>query len=51
MNVSATGGKRLAIVGATGMVGGYAPRYALENPAVANVTSIARRSLGICIPT
>src|SRR5579863_5414899 len=50
MNVSATGGKRLAIVGATGMVGGYALRYALENPAVANVTSIARRSLGILHP-
>jgi len=26
--------KRLVIVGATGMVGGYALRYALEHPAV-----------------
>jgi hypothetical protein len=30
-------------VGATGMVGGYALRYALENSAVARVTSIGRR--------
>jgi uncharacterized protein YbjT (DUF2867 family) len=29
------------------MVGGYALRYALENPAVASVTAIGRRQLGI----
>jgi hypothetical protein len=29
------------------MVGGYALRYALENSAVARVTSIGRRKLGI----
>jgi uncharacterized protein YbjT (DUF2867 family) len=40
-------GKRLVIMGATGMVGGYAVRYALENPAVRSVTSIGRRKLGI----
>lgn len=40
-------GKRLVIMGATGMVGGYARRYALENPAVRSVTSIGRRKLGI----
>ncbi len=43
-------GKRLVIVGATGMVGGYALRYALENPAVRRVTSIGRRKLGISHP-
>src|ERR1700736_4704302 len=41
---------RLVIVGATGMVGGYALRYALEHPAVARVTSIGRRKLGISHP-
>ena len=39
--------KRLVIVGATGMVGGYALRYALEDPAVERVTAIGRRKLGI----
>src|SRR5258705_7647691 len=39
--------KRLVIVGATGMVGGYALRDALEHPAVGRVTSIGRRKLGI----
>jgi uncharacterized protein YbjT (DUF2867 family) len=42
--------KRLVIVGATGMVGGYALRYALEEPDVASVTAIARRKLGISHP-
>jgi nucleoside-diphosphate-sugar epimerase len=44
------GRKRLVIVGASGMVGGYALRYALENEAVERVTSIGRRSLGISRP-
>src|ERR1700733_13910535 len=39
--------KRLVIVGATGMVGGYALRYALEHPDVERVTSVGRRKLGI----
>jgi uncharacterized protein YbjT (DUF2867 family) len=39
--------KRLVIVGATGMVGSYALRYALEHPDVDHVTSIGRRKLGI----
>jgi uncharacterized protein YbjT (DUF2867 family) len=39
--------KRLVIVGATGMVGGYALRRALEDPAVRSVTVIGRRRLGI----
>jgi len=46
-NVLTPGQKRLVIVGATGMVGSYALRYALEQPAVGRVTSIARRTLGI----
>ena len=50
MNVPTAGQKRLVIVGATGMVGGYALRYALENPAVGRVTSIGRRKLGISHP-
>ena len=39
--------KHLVIVGATGMVGGYALRYALDDPAVERVTAIGRRKLGI----
>jgi uncharacterized protein YbjT (DUF2867 family) len=38
---------RLVILGATGMVGGYALRYALDHSAVDLVTAIGRRSLGI----
>jgi len=50
MNIPAGSQKRIVIVGATGMVGGHALRYALENPAVQRVTSIGRRSLGISHP-
>jgi uncharacterized protein YbjT (DUF2867 family) len=39
--------KRLVIVGGSGMVGGYALRYALEHPNVERVTSVGRRNLGI----
>jgi uncharacterized protein YbjT (DUF2867 family) len=46
MNVPAIGQKRLVIVGATGMVGGYALRYALAHPAVGSVTAIGRKKLG-----
>src|SRR5690348_13553035 len=42
-----TAQKRLVIVGASGMVGGYALRYALDNSAVRSVTSIVRRKLDI----
>jgi uncharacterized protein YbjT (DUF2867 family) len=45
-----TSQKRLVLVGATGMVGGYALRYALENPEVGTVTAIVRRKLGIAHP-
>ena len=41
---------RLVIVGATGMVGGYAVRYALGLADVERVTSIGRRKLGISDP-
>src|SRR5580704_10676006 len=54
MNISPTGKKRLVIVGATGMVGGYALRYALryalDNPTIARVTVIGRRKLGLALP-
>jgi len=50
MSVSSVDEKRLVIVGATGMVGGYAVRYALDNPAVKSVTSIGRKKLGILHP-
>ena len=42
--------QRRVIVGATGMVGGYALRYALDYPAIGLVTAIGRRSLGISHP-
>ena len=42
--------KRLVIVGASGMVGGYALRRALENPRVSRVTSIGRKTLGLSHP-
>jgi uncharacterized protein YbjT (DUF2867 family) len=42
--------KRLVIVGATGMVGGYALRHALDHPAVELVTSIGRRTIGLTHP-
>jgi uncharacterized protein YbjT (DUF2867 family) len=42
--------KRLVIVGASGMVGGYALRYALEHSKVERVTSVGRKKLGISDP-
>ena len=50
MSVPTVGQKRLVILGATGMVGGYALRYALDNSDVKNVTSIGRKTLGISHP-
>src|SRR6201981_1582904 len=50
MNVRTNDQKRFVIVGATGMVGSYALRYALEHPAIGCVTSIGRRELGIQHP-
>jgi hypothetical protein len=43
MGVPASGQNRLVIVGATGMVGGYALRYALDNSGVKSATSIGRK--------
>jgi putative NADH-flavin reductase len=42
--------KRLVIVGATGMVGGYALRCALDHPAVGTATAIGRKSTGLSHP-
>src|SRR6202166_5105161 len=50
MSIPVAGQKRLVIVGATGMVGGYALRYALDHPAVGRVTAIGRRKLGLSHP-
>jgi uncharacterized protein YbjT (DUF2867 family) len=38
---------RVVIVGATGMVGGYALRYMLDHPSIERVTAIGRREVGI----
>ena len=46
MNVPAAG-QKIVIVGASGMVGGYALRYALDHPTVERVTAIGRRKLGL----
>jgi uncharacterized protein YbjT (DUF2867 family) len=50
MNDSPPGQARLVIVGATGMVGGYALRYALSQPAVGLVTAVGRRAIGVSHP-
>jgi uncharacterized protein YbjT (DUF2867 family) len=50
MNVPTSDQTRLVIVGATGMVGGYAIRYALKHPAVKSATAIVRRKLDISHP-
>ena len=44
------GKNRLVIVGATGMVGGYALRHALDNSEVKSVTSIGCKKLGSAHP-
>ena len=50
MSIPVAGQKRLVIVGATGMVGGYALRYALDHPGVGRVTVIGRRKLSLSHP-
>ena len=50
MNPPAPSQARLVIVGATGMVGGYALRCALNYPAIGLVAAIGRKSLGISHP-
>jgi uncharacterized protein YbjT (DUF2867 family) len=49
-NISTADQKHLVIVGASGMVGGYALGYAFANPAVAFVTAIGRKTLAISHP-
>jgi uncharacterized protein YbjT (DUF2867 family) len=49
-NIATADQKRLVIVGATGMVGGYALRYALENPDIGSVTAVGRDKLGLSHP-
>jgi len=43
-------GKRLVIVAATGMVGGYALPYALDHVAVGGVTAFGRKPTGVTHP-
>src|SRR5258708_2507972 len=47
---STAGPIRLVIVGATGMAGGYALRYALGHHSVERVTSIGRKNSGVSHP-
>jgi uncharacterized protein YbjT (DUF2867 family) len=50
MSGSETSQKRLVIVGASGMVGGYALRYALDHPSVGVVTAVGRKKINISHP-
>jgi uncharacterized protein YbjT (DUF2867 family) len=50
MNVLTKDQTHLVMVGGTGMVGGYALRYALDHPAVKSATAIVRRKLDISHP-
>jgi uncharacterized protein YbjT (DUF2867 family) len=50
MNTPPPADLHLVVVGATGMVGGYALHYALNQPAIGAVTAIGRRTLGISHP-
>ena len=50
MSVPTAGQLRVVIVGATGMVGGYALRYALEHHAVESAMAIVRRKLDLSHP-
>ncbi len=47
---SVSAAKRLVLVGATGMVGGYALRYALDHATVSRVTAVGRKPTGIMHP-
>src|SRR5882672_4846087 len=50
MNAPSGSQIRLVIVGATGMVGGHALRYALDHPSLGVVTVIGRKKLDISHP-
>jgi uncharacterized protein YbjT (DUF2867 family) len=49
MNITAAD-QNIVIVGANGMVGGYALRYALDQPSIERVTAIGRKRLGMSHP-
>jgi uncharacterized protein YbjT (DUF2867 family) len=50
MNVQAAGAARIVVIGATGLVGRYALRYALGDHAVGRVPAIGRRKTGLLHP-
>jgi short subunit dehydrogenase-like uncharacterized protein len=50
MNAPPPSQARLVIVGATGMVGRYALRYAVYHPAVGSVAAVGRKKIGISFP-
>ena len=50
LNAPNLGQTRVVIVGATGMVGSYALRYALDHSGVESVTAIGRKKLGVSDP-
>jgi uncharacterized protein YbjT (DUF2867 family) len=50
MNAPPPGQASLVMVGATGMVGGSALRYAIDHPAVGSVIAVGRRKIGISHP-
>jgi uncharacterized protein YbjT (DUF2867 family) len=50
VNIRSENQMRLVIVGASGMVGGYALRYMLDHSGVGRVTSIGRKKLAISHP-
>jgi uncharacterized protein YbjT (DUF2867 family) len=50
MNAPEASQKNIVVVGASGMVGGYALRFALQNTSVGRVTAIGRKTLGISHP-
>jgi uncharacterized protein YbjT (DUF2867 family) len=50
MSIPTLGLKHLVIVGASGMVGSYVLRYALNSSAVKSVASIGRKKVGISHP-
>jgi len=50
MNIRSENQMEVVIVGASGMVGGYALRYMLDHPGIGRVTAIGRKKLGFSHP-